>query len=592
MAESTSEKVSVDQLQLSILLSDETKATSIYPTKPLPSNSLEAPTLPPIANQIAQAPLPPNPIPQPPLPSAPLPPLPPPDELLPTPVPPATPSETPAEIPQTLFVQRFAVVGSRVFTPEEFAAVTAPFTGREISFAELLQARSAVTQLYVSRGYVTSGAFIPPQTLKGGVVKIQVIEGSLEDINITGTRRLQSSYVRSRIRLAASTPLNVPRLLEGLQLLQLDPLIESISADLQAGTRPGISLLQVQVAEADTFSVTPSIDNGRSPSVGSFRRQLEVRQANLIGFGDDLQVSYNNTDGSNGIDTSYTLPLNPRNGTLRFSYGITSSSIIDPDFEVLNIDSNSRYYEISYRQPLFESPSEEFTLGITASRQESQAEFLEENLPFPSLGADENGRTKISALRFFQEWTQRSNNQVLAARSQVSLGLNLLDSTINERTPDSRFLSWRGQGQWVRLLAPDTLLLVRGDVQLADGSLLPSEQFGLGGQETVRGYRQDALLTDNGALLSTEIRIPILRVPSIKGLLQVTPFVDLGTTWNSSGEDPNPNSLIGAGVGLLWGIGDTFSARLDWGIPLIRVESSDRTWQENGVYFSVRYTPF
>ncbi len=141
-----------------------------------------------------------------------------------------------------------------------------------------------------------------------------------------------------------------------LQLLQLDPLIENISADLQAGTRPGTSLLQVQVAEADTFSVTPSIDNGRSPSVGSFRRQLDVRQANLIGFGDDLQVGYNNTDGSNGIDGSYTIPLNPRNGTLRLSYATNSSSIIDPDFEVLNIDSNSRYYEISYRQPVFNLP--------------------------------------------------------------------------------------------------------------------------------------------------------------------------------------------------------------------------------------------
>ncbi len=215
-AESTSERSSVDQPQLSISLSDKTEAVPIDLTKPLLSHPLEAPTSPPIANQIAQFPLPPNPIPQPPLPSQPLPPLPPPEDLLPNPIAPAPPSEPSAEIPQTLFVQRFEVVGSHVFTPEEFAAAAAPFAGREISFAELLQARSAVTQLYVSRGYVTSGAFIPPQTLEGGVVKIQVIEGSLEEINITGTRRLQPSYVRSRIRLAASTPLNVPRLLESL----------------------------------------------------------------------------------------------------------------------------------------------------------------------------------------------------------------------------------------------------------------------------------------------------------------------------------------------------------------------------------------
>ncbi|MCU0568693.1 MAG: ShlB/FhaC/HecB family hemolysin secretion/activation protein, partial [Oculatellaceae cyanobacterium Prado106] len=472
-----------------------------------------------------------------------------------------------------------------------FEEVTRGFTGRSISFSELLQARSAITQLYVDNGYVTSGAFIPPQTLEGGVVKIQVVEGTLEDINVTGTRRLRPSYISSRIRLAATTPLNVPRLLEGLQLLQLDPLIENISADLQAGARPGTSLLQVQIAEADTFTVAPSIDNGRSPSVGSFRRQINFTQANLLGFGDGLSVGYTNTDGSNGIDASYTIPLNPRNGTLRLAYGTTSSSIIDPDFEILDIDSNSRYYELTYRQPLFQSPSEEFAVGLTASRQESKAEFLEDDRPFPSRGADAEGRTRISAVRLFQEWTRRSSRQVLAARSQFSLGLNLLDSTINDNAPDSRFFAWRGQGQWVRLLAPDTLLLVRSDVQFADGSLVPLEQFGLGGQETVRGYRQDALLTDNGALVSAEVRVPIVRVPSIDGLLQVTPFIDLGTAWNNGGDDPDPDTLIGAGLGLLWRMGDNFTARVDWGIPLVDVESSDRTWQENGIYFSVRFAP-
>ncbi|MCY7321679.1 MAG: ShlB/FhaC/HecB family hemolysin secretion/activation protein, partial [Phormidesmis sp. CAN_BIN36] len=235
-----------------------------------------------------------DPVPEAPLPEQPLPPLPPPDELLPPPTIPAAP-EAPGDVPATLFVNAFVVEGSTVFSAEDFAKVTAPFTGRELSFAELLQVRTRVTQLYVSQGYVTSGAFIPPQTLEGGVVKIQVIEGSLEDINVTGTRRLQRAYVSSRIRLAAETPLNVPRLLRSLQLLQLDPLIATISADLQAGTRPGTSLLQVQVTEADTFSVTPSIDNGRSPSVGSFRRQVNVTQANLTGLGDRFSLNYANT---------------------------------------------------------------------------------------------------------------------------------------------------------------------------------------------------------------------------------------------------------------------------------------------------------
>lgn len=64
-----------------------------------------------------------------------------------------------------------------------------------------------------------------------------------------------------------------------------------------------------------------------------------------------------------------------------------------------------------------------------------------------------------------------------------------------------------------RLLAPDTLLLVRGDVQLSTTSLVPLEQFSLGGFQNVRGYRQDLLLSDNGAFASAEVRLPILRLP-------------------------------------------------------------------------------
>ena len=144
----------------------------------------------------------------------------------------------------------------------------------------------------------------------------------------------------------------------------------------------------------------------------------------------------------------------------------------------------------------------------------------------------------------------------------------------------------------VRQLAPDALFLARGDLQLAADSLVPLEQFGLGGQLSVRGYRQDVLLTDNGMLLSAEFRLPILRAPKMGGLLQLTPFVDIGKGWNHNGKNPSPSTLVGTGLGLLWTQGDDFSVRLDWGIPLTSVEGEKRSLQENGLYFSVRYSPF
>ncbi|MEM7769057.1 MAG: ShlB/FhaC/HecB family hemolysin secretion/activation protein [Cyanobacteria bacterium P01_A01_bin.37] len=522
--------------------------------------------------------------------------LPPPDELLQPPgSAPQSPS-IPGDVPDTIYVERFVINGSTVFSAEELAAVTEEFEQRDLSFAQLLQARSAVTQLYVDNGYITSGAFIPPQTLDEGVVTIQVLEGTLEEINVEVEGRLRPGYVRRRLRRAGSDPLNVEQLLEGLQLLQLDPVIETISAELAAGVRPGTSILDVDVVQADTFDVDLELNNGRSPSVGSFRQEISISEGNLIGIGDRISAGYSRTSGSDTFAFDYTVPVNARNGTVGVSIGFTDSDVIEEEFEFLDIASDSQFYELTYRQPIIQTPSEEFALSLTASRRESRSEFLEdilgEAIPFPSLGSDEDGRTRVSALRFAQEFTKQGSRQVIAARSQFSFGLDAFDSTINDFGPDSEFFAWRGQGQWVRLLARDTLLLVRGDIQLADNSLVPLEQFGLGGQQTVRGYRQDELLTDNGLLFSTEVRIPIIRARRIDGLLQVAPFVDIGHGWNLNAIDPDPDVLIGVGVGVLWRMGDRLSARFDYGIPLVDVDTDADSLQENGFYFSLQFTPF
>lgn len=516
------------------------------------------------------------------------------NQLLPSPQLPN--QSTPAENdPNAKFrVDRIEVVGSTVFKPEDFAPITAPFVGREVSFAELLQVKDAISKLYTDNGYVTTGALITPQTVEAGVIKIQVVEGTLQEIKIIGNRRLRNQYIRDRIRLGAGQPLNVPRLIEKLQLLRLDPRIQNLSAELQMGVRPGTNILQVEVQEADTFSLTTTLDNGRSPSVGSFRRGVDLQEANLLGFGDTLSVGYTNTDGSNTINLNYTLPINARNGTVFFGFNQGWNRVIEEPFSVLDIQSNTRSYEFGYRQPLIQKPTQELAVGLSFSRQESQTELGLDNIGgFPlSPGADANGKTKISALHFTQEYTQRSNKQVFAARSQFSVGVDWFDANVNENAPDSRFFAWRGQTQWVRQFAPDTLFLARGDLQLAANSLVPLEQFGLGGQLSVRGYRQDTLLTDNGILFSAEFRLPIARAPKIGGLLQLAPFIDVGTGWNTKGENPSPSTLVGTGLGLLWKQDNNLSVRLDWGIPLISVEGEKPSLQENGLYFSVQYSPF
>ncbi|MBE9070873.1 ShlB/FhaC/HecB family hemolysin secretion/activation protein, partial [Leptolyngbya cf. ectocarpi LEGE 11479] len=232
--------------------------------------------------------------------------------------------------------------------------------------------------------------------------------------------------------------------------------------------------------------------------------------------------------------------------------------------------------------------------GLTASRQGTRSIFLEdffgEEVGFPTRGANDEGRSRVTAVRFFQEWVKQQPKTVLAARSQFSVGLDLLGSTSAE-SPNSEFFVWRGQGQWLQLLAPDTLFIFQADAQLADAPLLPLEQFGLGGASTVRGYRQDLLLVDNAVSASAEFRLPLYRSPTGDSLLQLTPFLEGGFGWNADDRDPDPDTLLSTGVGLLWQW-DDLTARLDWGIPLINGDADGNSLQESGVHFSLNYRAF
>ena len=516
---------------------------------------------------------------------------------------PPLPSPSPSiDIPGKVKIKGFKFVGNTAFSDEELNQVVAKFTNKKISFAELIQVEELIRQKYVAGCqpnnvnsdrpcYLNSDVVIPAgQKVDDGIVTMQIIEGAIEDIQVTGTKRLNPNYVCSRLALATKKPLDLNRLVEALQLLQLDPSIAELEAELSSGIRPELSLLTIEIKEADTFTVIPAIDNGRNPSVGSFRRSIGLTEANLLGFGDRLNFSYSNTDGSNSLDLSYTLPVNARNGTIQVSGGFSDTEVIESPFDRLNITGDYRYYELGWRQPLWQSPTEELALGLTASRQESDS-FLDNEGFNLSPGANEDGEVRISAIRFFQDWTKRNPQQVWSIRSQFSLGLQALDATENpSNIPDSSFFAWRGQGQYVQLLAPETLFVVRSDLQLATEPLLALEQFSLGGLNSVRGYRQDLLLTDNAWFLSAEVRLPIWRIPQVSGVLQVAPFVDLGVGWNNGDfPNPDPNFLASIGLGLQWQMEDKLTARFDWGIPLVDVEIEKRTLSDRGIYFSLDY---
>jgi hemolysin activation/secretion protein len=559
---------------------------AIYPSL----GSAQTPTLPaPDFQRPAPTPIePPQPI---------LPPL---QEILPVTPTPNLPNQPPPsnEFPEKITVQKFEVTGSTVFSAAELSKITAPLTNKPIDFAQLLQVANDITQLYTSKGYVNSGAYIPGDQSfgkEGAVVKIAIVEGSVEDIVITGNQRLDPNYIKSRIALGAGKPLKIDRLIERLQILQQDPLIKSLATELTAGKTPGTSVIQIKVAENPTWIAGVTIANNRTPSIGEIQALVNVTQTNLTGLGDGINLSYGKSEGSNSLDLNYNLPVNPNNGTVRLQYSNSNSRVVESPFDRLDINGTSQDIALGYRQPLIQTPSQEFALGVTLNHRVTDTGYLRavigDRIGYPSPGADPNGLTRLTAVRFSQDYVTRDTQQVFAARSQVSVGINALNSTNNSSSPDGKFLTWRGQAQYVRALAPNSIFLAKVESQLADRPLVPLEQIGFGGQDTVRGYRQDLLLGDNGVLASVEARFPLFSTPDRSQLLQIVPFFDMAWVGNKQGNTPSPrvNTIASTGVGLRYQTGDNFSAKLDYGIPFTAIEGGRRTGQEKGFYFSLNY---
>lgn len=501
-------------------------------------------------------------------------------------------------------VKKFKLEGNTVLEEEVVENILKNYRDRPVTFADLLELETELTNLYTDNGYINSGVVIPsPQNVSSGVVTIQAIEGGVEKINVNVNGRLKEGYIRSRLRRGTKTPLNIEDLEEALRILQLNPLVENLNSELSVGLSRDRWELDVDVNQAPAFDPVLFVNNSRTPSVGSFQRGLELNHNNVLGYADRFGFVYKNTDGSNDFDTSYSIPFNSLDGTVGFRYRYVDSDIIEGNFDDLDIESETDEYEFTLRQPIlvsFDSESnQELALGFEFSRQSNSTTLLGEAFPLsPGAGEEEDddaGETRISAIRFFQDWTRRTRKDVFAARSQFSAGLDIFDATINESDPDSEFFSWRGQVQWLRQLksSSNINLLLRSDIQLSGDDLVPLERFSLGGVESVRGYRQDALLGDSGLFVSAEVRIPFYRWSNGQSNLSAIPFVDFGTSW-SNGQDTNQDedTVASLGVGVQLDLSDMLRARLDYGIPLVDVEDSNDTLQENGVYFSVEYFPF
>jgi hemolysin activation/secretion protein len=185
---------------------------------------------------------------------------------------------------------------------------------------------------------------------------------------------------------------------------------------------------------------------------------------------------------------------------------------------------------------------------------------------------------------------------VIALRGQVSVGLPILGySHVSGSSEDGTFVAGLLQAQWARRF--DELIgievIVRGDLQLADQPLLPIEQFSIGGHASVRGYRENQIVRDNGAVASLEVRVPILRRPDGRPILQIAPFADIGRAWDDGDRENSAGKTLGSvGLGLRYFPRPWLKSELYWGYRISDVPNPHDALQDYGVQLRITATVF
>jgi hemolysin activation/secretion protein len=496
------------------------------------------------------------------------------------------------EIP-SLTVKRFFFIDNKIFSSKELENLLTQYLNKKLSLPELRKVRDIVTDFYIQSGHINSGAALlikdnPRLNVNGDNVYIRVIEGKVNTLKVSGSSRL-SRYVRDRLKQDKAFNYNL--FTKSVFLLQDDPLLSDIKVSLEPSKDLiNVANLDVKIKAAKAYKIEVFADNYRNPSVGSFERGIEFTALNPLTLGDKVNFTYRNTNGSDSLAANYTVPITKENTTLRFAYLYGNNEIIENPFNGLGLNGISQIYSLGIRHPLLRTTTEknrsELAISLSIDHLENQDQLLGFGFPV-SRGSNDTGQIKTTVLRFAQEWQYRDVSQFAFLRSQFSLGLDI-GSITAPAFDNGQFFAWRGDTIWSRKLPAKLVFVSKAGLQFSDRLLVSSEQLSAGG-ETVRGYRQDGALGDNGFLGSLEVKIPIFE--GSKGRLGIAPFFDVGYVWDNAA-GTHSNLLASTGLSLRYDFSDRLSANLTWGIPLTGVSGERRSVQEQGVLFSLRWLLF
>ena len=479
-------------------------------------------------------------------------------------------AQTNPPTPSIVRVTAFKITGNDVLATSLLDPILVPYVGKELDLTQLQAIAGLITQEYRRRGYVLARAYIPQQEIANGEIEIAVLEGRLGAIEVKGNQFYSAGFIKGHFApLIAEKAINQSSLEKSLLILN-DYRDLKATAFLQTGKEPGTTDIVVTVADNLPLHLSFDYNNFGSTATSRNRFGAEIEVAKFLPI-EGSALSIRGVMGSNTNDfvygrTSFSLPVNPY-GT-KVGLSVSGGNFdVGQAFADLNITGKSWNYAVALSHPFiktrFQSLAAEFGFESTDANQ-----YILDTL---------DSRDKIRTLKAGLDFTRTDGSGRNVVFFAVHQGLGDSFGAMQNNAPDSsrldadnRFTRFNLNAARVQKITDYLAVFIRLSGQQTTRSLVATEQFFIGGSDTVRGYPQGELFGDYGYNLSTEFRLAPLQN---RDLLQFAFFVDHGAVGirEAPAGTPNYATLTGVGYGLRLNYSYrslNFSGRFDVGFPV------------------------
>jgi hemolysin activation/secretion protein len=474
----------------------------------------------------------------------------------------------------TLTINEYTVKGNHLLSEIDIDTAVYPYLGPGQTVQSVDAARAALQKAYADKGYQTVAVQIPPQHVVGGVVVLQVVEEQVGRLHVVGSRYFSLNKIK------AQAPSMAPGQVPNFKAIKHDIIAlnqwpdRQVTPTLQAGTQPQTVDVNLNVKDTLPLHGSLSLDNRYSENTTPLRIDGSLTYDNLWQRGDTInlafQVAPQRTADALVFSGSYLTRIPNVDWLSLLLYGLTSNSDVSTVGST-NVVGKGQVIGVRGLATLPGGTGffQTLSAGIDYKHFDQFVTLSGASLPSPityypitaSYGASWQGDTGTTQLDIGPTFNIRgfgSNPQTFDNKRYDS---------------ESNFIYLRGDLSRQQDLPRGFQLYGKAQGQLSDEPLVNSEQFSLGGQDTVRGYLESEVLGDDAVAGTLELRSPPL-APYVSPVVSdwtVFLFSDGGEAkiLDPLAEQQASFSLASVGVGTRVELADHLSGTVDVALPLI-----------------------